>query len=556
MLAELGYPTLDALIDAAVPGAIREHAPLSLEAGVSEQDALAQLRALADRNEVFTSLIGLGYSDTITPPVILRNVLENPAWYTAYTPYQPEISQGRLEALVNFQTMVTDLTGMEIANASLLDEATAAAEAMALLHRVNGKAGDVFFVDADCLPQTIAVLQTRAEPLGIAVVVGDPDGDNIVAGCFGVLLQYPGASGRVRDLRARDRAGARGRRAAWWSRPISSRSRCSSRRARWAPTSRSALRSGSACRSASADRTPRTSRRATSTSARCPGRLVGVSIDAEGRHRVPPDAADARAAHPPREGDEQHLHRPGAARRDRRPVRRRTTAPSGLRAIARARARARLLVGGRVSRAAGVEVVHDAFFDTLTRARSRPGRGDRGRGARRGASTCVSSTATRSASRSTRRPRPRSSPRWRRRSARRSSTTRPRRDSRRAATHVGVPHASGVLVAPVRAPDAAVPARARRPRPRARPHDDPARLVHDEAQRDRRDGAGHLARVRAIHPFAPAEQAAGYHELVDDLERWLAEITGYDAVSLQPNAGSQGEYAGLLAIRRYHDVAR
>src|SRR5262245_20490948 len=216
MLAELGYPTLDALIDAAVPGAIREHEPLSLGAGVSEQDALAQLRALADRNEVFTSLIGLGYSDTITPLVILRNVLENPAWYTAYTPYQPEISQGRLEALLNFQTMVTDLTGMEIANASLLDEGTAAAEAMALLHRVNGKAGDVFVIDADCHPQTIEVVRTRAEPLRIEVAVGDVYGDGRGdaterEGCFGVLLQYPGSSGHLRDPRnGIERAHARG----------------------------------------------------------------------------------------------------------------------------------------------------------------------------------------------------------------------------------------------------------------------------------------------------------------------------------------------------------
>ena len=159
---------------------------------------------------MFTSLIGLGYYDTITPLVILRNVLENPAWYTAYTPYQPEISQGRLEALVNFQTMVTDLTGMEIANASMLDEATAAAEAMALLHRVNGDQGDVFLVDADCLPQTIEVVRTRAEPLGITVLVADPHGEHVVPGCFGLLLQYPGASGRSRLPRVIERAHAGG----------------------------------------------------------------------------------------------------------------------------------------------------------------------------------------------------------------------------------------------------------------------------------------------------------------------------------------------------------
>ena len=197
MLAALGYDTLDALIDAAVPNSIREHDDLALAAPTTETDALAQLRTLASRNEVFTSLIGLGYHDTITPPVILRNVLENPAWYTAYTPYQPEISQGRLEALLNFQTMIADLTGMEIANASLLDEGTAAAEAMAMLHRVNGNRGDVFVLAPDCHPQTVDVVRTRAEPLGIEVVLGD----DVVDGCFGILLQYPGTGGQLRDLR-------------------------------------------------------------------------------------------------------------------------------------------------------------------------------------------------------------------------------------------------------------------------------------------------------------------------------------------------------------------
>ncbi len=167
MLASLGYPSLDALTDAAVPRPIREREPLALGDGVAEREMLAELRAVAERNDVYTSLIGLGYHDTITPLVILRNVLENPAWYTAYTPYQPEISQGRLEALLNFQTMVADLTAMDLANASLLDEGTAAAEAMAMLQRLNPKAGETFFVHADCHPQTIAIVRTRAEPLGI-----------------------------------------------------------------------------------------------------------------------------------------------------------------------------------------------------------------------------------------------------------------------------------------------------------------------------------------------------------------------------------------------------
>ncbi len=174
MLAALDVSSVAELVDRAVPEAIRERAPLDLPVGRTEADVLARMRELADRNQVLTSLIGQGYSGTITPPVIQRNLLENPAWYTAYTPYQPEISQGRLEALLNFQTMVSDLTAMDLANASLLDEATAAAEAMTMLRRVNAKAGDTFFVDAACHPQTIAVVQTRAEPLGIDVVVGEP----------------------------------------------------------------------------------------------------------------------------------------------------------------------------------------------------------------------------------------------------------------------------------------------------------------------------------------------------------------------------------------------
>ena len=204
MLAALGYAGLDELAAAAVPGGIRFDGTLDLPAAASETDALAELRALADENEVLVPMLGLGYAGTITPPVIRRNILENPAWYTAYTPYQPEISQGRLEALLNFQTMVSDLTGMDIANASMLDEGTAAAEAMTLCRRAARKVPDhaVFLVDADCHPQTIAVVETRAEPLGIEVVVADlsdglPPGD-----VFGVLLPQPGSSGAVRDWTA------------------------------------------------------------------------------------------------------------------------------------------------------------------------------------------------------------------------------------------------------------------------------------------------------------------------------------------------------------------
>ena len=206
MLELLGYPNLDALIDEAVPASIRSQLALSLPPAATETEVAAELRALADRNTVLTSMIGLGYYDTITPPVIRRNVLESPAWYTAYTPYQPEISQGRLEALLNFQTMVEDLTALPVAGASMLDESTAAAEAMTLSHRSSAaarKGANIFVVDADVLPQTLDVVRTRAVPLGIEIVVWDfdqPDQSLPSGDIFGVLAQYPGASGVVRDL--------------------------------------------------------------------------------------------------------------------------------------------------------------------------------------------------------------------------------------------------------------------------------------------------------------------------------------------------------------------
>jgi len=201
MLSVLGYATRAALIDAVVPAGIRDQSALDLSPGLSETTALAELRKIAAMNVVARSFIGQGYYDTHLPGVILRNILESPAWYTAYTPYQPEISQGRLEALINFQTMVCDLTGMAIANASMLDEATAAAEAMALCRRAGTADSNVFFVADSVLPQTVDVVRTRAEPLGIEVKTG-PARTAAATGCFGVLLQYPAANGEVGDYRA------------------------------------------------------------------------------------------------------------------------------------------------------------------------------------------------------------------------------------------------------------------------------------------------------------------------------------------------------------------
>jgi glycine dehydrogenase len=199
MLAALGFDSMQTFINSVVPAGIRSSAPLALNPPRSEAQTLAELRQIAAKNKIFRSFLGMGYSDTHTPTVILRNVLENPAWYTAYTPYQPEISQGRLEALLNFQTMIMDLTGMEIANASLLDEATAAAEAMTLCRRISKAKSKVFFVSAECHPQTIDVVRTRAAPFGLEVVVGNHQSDLDALDCFGVLLQYPASSGEIHD---------------------------------------------------------------------------------------------------------------------------------------------------------------------------------------------------------------------------------------------------------------------------------------------------------------------------------------------------------------------
>ncbi len=292
MLAALGFATLAELIDATVPPRIHDTAPLGLGDPVPETEALDRLRALAARNEVFTSLIGLGYHGTITPPVILRNVLENPAWYTAYTPYQPEISQGRLEALINFQTMVADLTGMELSNASLLDEATAAAEAMTMLQRCNPRTGSRFFVDADCHPQTIDVLRTRAEPLGIELLVGDPHVDLPADDVYGVLLQYPGSSGQVRDPRSViERAHAQGALVAVATDLLALVLLVPPGEMGADVVVGSSQRFGvplgfggpHAAFLATRDEYKRT----------LPGRLVGVSVDTQGSHRVSPRAPDA-----------------------------------------------------------------------------------------------------------------------------------------------------------------------------------------------------------------------------------------------------------------------
>ena len=309
--------------------------------------------ASREKNQVFRSFLGMGYYDCITPPVIQRNILENPGWYTQYTPYQAEISQGRLEALLNFQTMVADLTGLPMANASLLDEGTAAAEAMHMCLALGEAtaAHGVLRRRATATRRRIAVVQTRAEPLGIELRVGDPTSSIARRGrrCSACCCSTRPPTAAIVDYAALIDTVARRRRAASWWRPICSRSRCSRRRASSAPTSPSARRSASACRWASAARTPRSSPRSDELQApACRAASSASRRTRSGKPALPPGAADPRAAHPPREGDEQHLHGAGAARRHGVDVRR---LPRPRRACARIARRVHALAAALARRA-------------------------------------------------------------------------------------------------------------------------------------------------------------------------------------------------------------
>jgi len=551
MLAALGYETLDELVNAAVPAVIHDATPLALPEPLSETDALDRLHELAARNDVFTSLIGLGYHDTITPAVIRRNVLENPAWYTAYTPYQPEISQGRLEALLNFQTMVADLTGMDLANASLLDEGTAAAEAMALLHRLNGKRGSVFVVDADAHPQTIDVVRTRAEPIGIDVVVADPHAGELVEGCFGVFMQYPGSSGRLADLRGPiDRAHTAGAlvcvAADLLALALVTPPGEMGADVVVGTTQRFGVPLGfggpHAAYIAVRDEHRRT----------LPGRLVGVSIDAQGRtaFRL---ALQTREQHIRREKATSNICTAQVLLAVIAGLYASYHGAEGLRAIARRVHRLTVQLAAAL-RDGGVQVMHDSFFDTLTVRVPARAQAVTAAAAQRRVNLHLVDDDTIGI-------------------ALDETTTVAIVDAVLAAFGVdgsiaGIDSAAAIPAELVRTSDYLT-------HPAFTTH----RSEHEMLRYLRRLADRDLALDRtmiplgsctmklnattemepitwpefgAIHPYAPVEQARGYLELFDDLERWLAEITGYDAVSLQPNAGSQGEYAGLLAIRKYH----
>ena len=509
---------------------------------------LAELRARAARNHVRTSLIGMGYSPTHTPAVIQRNVLEDPAWYTAYTPYQAEISQGRLEALLNFQTMVTELTGLAVTNASLLDEATAAAEAMAMARRLAKVSSSRFVVHHDTHPQTIAVLRTRAEPVGIDVVVGDVD--ELDGGCFGALFSLPTSTGAVTDWRAAiERVHAGGGLAIVATDLL----------ACVLTTPPGQLGADIAVGSAQRFGVPMMFGgphaafiAAHEDAARAlPGRIVGVSTDTAGRPALRL-ALQTREQHIRREKATSNICTAQVLLANVAGFYAAYHGPAGLRRIAE-RTHRMASIAADALRAAGLALRHDSWFDTITVdgvdadavvAAARAADIDVRRVGAHGRRAVVrrDHDARRRGARAAG-VRRHAGPGPRRCRAGRSCRTAQRR----------VPDPVSVRALPHRARDAALPAPPRRCRPGARPDDDPARVVHDEAQRDdarwpRSRGPSSPASTRT--PPTTSRRACGRSSA--DLESWLAEITGYDAVSVQPNAGSQGELAGLLAIRAYH----
>ncbi|WP_326584212.1 aminomethyl-transferring glycine dehydrogenase [Streptomyces sp. NBC_00481] len=557
MLAHVGYGSLDELTAAAVPDVIKNAEALDLPGARTEAEVLAELRSLADRNQVLGSMIGLGYYGTFTPPVILRNVMENPAWYTAYTPYQPEISQGRLEALLNFQTMVADLTGLPTSGASLLDEGTAAAEAVALSRRMGKNKKGLFLVDADVLPQTIAVIETRAEPTGVEVVVADL-GEGIPADIAareinGVLLQYPGASGVVRDLK---------------------------------PVIEQAHELGALVTVAAdllaltllvspgelgADIAVGTTQRfgvpmgfggphagymavREKFARSLPGRLVGVSVDADG-HKAYRLALQTREQHIRREKATSNICTAQVLLAVMAGMYAVYHGPEGLRTIARRTHRyATVLAAGLT--AGGIEVVHGAYFDTLT-VRV-PGRAGEVVAAARehGVNLHLVDADLVSIS---------------------CDETTTRAQLGAVWTAFGVEGDVEALddAAADTLPEALLRADDYLTHPvfhEYRSETAMLRYLRRLADRDYALDRGMIPlgsctmKLNAttemepvtwpefgqLHPFAPAGQAQGYLTLIRELEERLAEATGYDKVSLQPNAGSQGELAGLLAVRGYH----
>ncbi|MGE9784168.1 aminomethyl-transferring glycine dehydrogenase [Janibacter sp. CX7] len=564
MLATIGQPTLDALCDAAVPGAIRQTEALTIEAAPSELAVVEELRALAAKNTVLTSMIGLGYYGTVTPAVIQRNVLENPAWYTAYTPYQPEISQGRLEALLNFQTMVADLTGLQTSGSSLLDEGTAAAEAMTVMRRSSKVAKDaVLLVDANTFPQTRAVIDTRAVPLGIDVVVADLTGVTSAEALreaaggrdvFGVLVQYPGADGIISDWRALTDAahevGALVTAAAdllaltlltapgEWGADVA----VGTTQRFGVPMSFGGPHAGYMAVRAGLERT-------------LPGRLVGVSVDSAGRpaYRL---ALQTREQHIRRDKATSNICTAQVLLAVMASMYAVYHGPDGLRAIAERVHGTAVALAERL-RAAGVEVAEGPWFDTL-RVRV-PG----------GAAAAAAAAVTAGVNI------------WQHDESTVLVSVDETTDASEIAAVAGALGAA-TEVADVETarispswPQELVRTSDYLTHPVFHSHRSETAMLRYLRRLSDRDFALDRGMIplgsctmklnattemvaitwpefAGLHPFAPDDQTVGIRELVGQLSGWLSEVTGYHSVSLQPNAGSQGELAGLLAIRAFH----
>ena len=557
MLESVGAKSLGELMSQTLPSSIRQKAPLDLGRASSETEALAHMGELAAQNQVFTSLIGQGYSGTILPAVIQRNILENPAWYTAYTPYQPEISQGRLEALFNFQTMICDLAGLDVANASLLDEATAAAEAMALAERASSVKTKSFFVDSDTHPQTLALLRTRAEPLGWSLITGDPLTDLDKADVFGALLQYPGSSGAVRDLRPAITAlRAKGGLAVVAADLLALTLLASPGELGADIAIGSAQRFGVPMGYGGPHAAFMAVRDALKRS--LPGRIVGLSVDSRGEpaYRL---ALQTREQHIRREKATSNICTAQVLLAVIASMYAVYHGPEGLTWIARQVHRRAAVLAAGLSKL-GFAPVSQNFFDTITvpagakqddivaRAHAekinlRIGQDTFGNAT---LGIAVDETTTSVVIEAV----------WRAFGGELSYSE--IEIGAREAFPVELTRATAFLTHPV-----------------FHAHRSETELLRYMRKLSDRDLALDRAMIPlgsctmklnataemipltwaefgSLHPFAPAEQARGYHALFKRLEKWLCEITGYDAISLQPNSGAQGEYAGLLAIRGYH----
>ena len=550
MLKTVGAQSLAALIDDTMPAQIRQKEPLDFGKPMSEREVLEYMRVVAGKNKVLTSLIGQGYHGTVTPPAIQRNIFENPAWYTAYTPYQPEISQGRLEALLNFQTMVSDLTGLEVANASLLDEATACAEAMTMALRLSKSKAKAFFVDRDCHPQNIAVIQTRAAPLDIEVIIGDPDKMDASA-VFGALFQYPGTYGHVRDftdhMAALHEAGALGVVSADpMALTLLKEPGAMGADIAVGSTQRFGVPEGYGGPHAAYMACKDAYKRA------MPGRIVGVSIDAHG-NRAYRLSLQTREQHIRREKATSNVCTAQALLAVMASMYAVFHGPEGLKAIAqRIHRKAVRLANGLEE--AGFKVDPKSFFDTVTvdvgplQAAVTKSAVDEGINLRRVGETRVGITLDE-----------RTVPEtieavWR---------------------AFGIRRSDEKFEAQYRFPDDMLRESAYLTHPifhMNRAETEMMRYMRRLADRDlaldramiplgsctmKLNSAAEMMPVSwrefsMIHPFVPQDQALGYKHMIDDLSAKLCDITGYDAISMQPNSGAQGEYAGLLAIASYH----